>query len=132
MQNRSQHALIATTLIIALFSATNAWAMHCGNKLINKGDSQASVLKYCGEPVKKSERYVLRSGTYPSHKPGINVNNEDLISNDRYYIYGRSEVLLEEWTYNFGPSKFMRLVRFANGIVEDVKSLEYGYHEDDC
>jgi hypothetical protein len=131
MHNRSQHALTAITLIIALLSATNAWAMRCGNQLVNKGDSQASVLKYCGEPVQKSERYVLRSGTYPSQKSGININDESLISNDRRYIYGRSEVLLEEWIYNFGPSKFMRLVRFANGIVEDVQTLEYGYREDD-
>ena len=32
-------------------------------------------------------------------------------------------------TYNFGPSKLMRLVRFADGFVEDVQELGYGYRE---
>ena len=105
--------------------------MRCRNALINKGDSQTKVLENCGEPVSKNSRYVTRAGVTPEKKSGLSINGGAVGGSDRYYPYGKSEVLLEEWTYNFGPDKFMRLVRFANGIVEEVKTLGYGYHPDD-
>jgi hypothetical protein len=37
------------------------------------------------------------------------------------------DVWIEEWTYNLGPSKLMRLVRIENGFVTDVRNLGYGY-----
>jgi hypothetical protein len=47
--------------------------------------------------------------------------------------YGRrfrgfiEEVVIEEWTFNFGPQHLMRVVRLENGYVADVKTLGYGY-----
>ena len=38
------------------------------------------------------------------------------------------EVPVESWVYNFGPNKFMRKVRFENGIVADIETLGYGYN----
>jgi hypothetical protein len=37
--------------------------------------------------------------------------------------------VVEEWTYNLGPNRMMRVVRFENGIVVEVTHLGYGYHE---
>ena len=37
------------------------------------------------------------------------------------------EVVIEEWTYNFGPHQLMRVVRLENGYVADIKHLGYGY-----
>lgn len=37
------------------------------------------------------------------------------------------EVLIEEWTYNLGSHRLMRLVRLENGIVIDIRHLGYGY-----
>jgi hypothetical protein len=99
--------------------------MRCGTQLIVKGNSQAKVLKYCGEPVTKSFRYGLRRGTYPKRgKDGAWIENER-----NYDYYGRTEVLIEDWIYNLGPNKFMRMIQFTNGIVEEIETLEYGYHE---
>ena len=36
---------------------------------------------------------------------------------------------METWTYNFGPNKLMRRVRFVDGIVEEVETLGYGYND---
>lgn len=103
--------------------------MRCGSMLVNKGDSQAKVLQYCGEPVDTTSRYVIRPGTYPP-KSNVVINGKEVSGGERYVPFGRSEVLLEEWTYNFGPNKLMRRVRFINGVVEDVRTLDYGYRED--
>ena len=37
------------------------------------------------------------------------------------------EVPVEVWTYNFGPYKLMRRVRFVDGLVEEIETLGYGY-----
>ena len=42
---------------------------------------------------------------------------------DRAY----EEVVVEEWTYNFGPRRLMRQVIFENGFVRSIKQLGYGY-----
>ncbi len=39
-----------------------------------------------------------------------------------------SEVVVEEWTYNFGPRRLMRVIRFENGLVTSIRQLGYGYH----
>ena len=102
----------------------NALAMRCGNYLINKGDAQVKVLKYCGEPAQTQISLGLRSGVYRS-------SNDSFQTNDRSYFipYGRREVLVENWVFNFGPSKLMRRVTFEDGIVTRVEELDYGYRE---
>ncbi len=122
--------LIVSMLLMCLFGPLNAWAMRCGNYLINKGDSQKKVAEQCGEPTSKTSRHIIRPGTYPSEGSGLSINDERAAGNDRHYAFDRSEVLMEEWTYNLGPDKLMRRIQFANGIVEDVKTLDYGHHED--
>ena len=63
-----------------------------------------------------------RSLDHASQRSG---SREELLLNTRSYV----EVLVEEWTYNFGPRKLMRVVRFENGLVSDVTQLGYGYRE---
>jgi len=41
------------------------------------------------------------------------------------------EVPVEYWTYNFGPNKLMRRIRFVDGLVEEIETLDYGYNEDE-
>jgi len=36
-------------------------------------------------------------------------------------------VTIEEWTYNFGPSRFVRIFTFRNGSVTDIRTGGYGY-----
>ena len=124
MSKRSYPVIMVCLTLCLMLTTLPAHAMRCGNALVNEGDSQAKVLKYCGEPTTKTSRYGLRPGTYPDE------DNDAPLSAQRRYVYGSREVLVEEWTYNFGPNKLMRMVRFAGGVVEEVSTLGYGYHED--
>ena len=110
-----------------LFAAESALALRCGNKLVSRGDPMAKVLKYCGEPVTVQQRSIVRGGI-PRSKSSVNDRyafDDELLINRRSYV----EVLVDEWTYNFGPRKLMRIVRFENGLVAEVKELRYGYRE---
>ena len=123
---RRRCSTIAAALT-ALLLSSEALAMRCGNKLITKGDAQAKVLKYCGEPVQKTQRLGLRGGVYRG--TSNHVDTDGGFNRGYYYPYGYSEVVLEDWVFNFGPYKLMRRVTFADGFVEDIESLDYGYRE---
>ena len=107
-----------------------ATAMRCGNKLISEGSPQSKVLKFCGEPESTQVRSILRAG-FPRYRSKTGVGGTrataprgELLFADRAYV----EIVVEEWIYNFGPRRLMRLVRFENGLVADVTELSYGYH----
>ena len=121
------------TIILSISALTSAHAssLRCGVRLITVGDFKARVLAECGEPdhveVWEEERvYGFR------HHPGYYGIYENYEYSDRNYEYEkpyriRKLVLIEEWTYNHGPGRFMDHLRLENGIVRGIKSGDYGY-----
>ena len=101
--------LTAATLCLV---AVPAHAFPCGQRIITRGDHADKLRRYCGEPVSVERRY--------SERGYIDQFNRRL----RGYT---EELIIEEWTYNFGPRHLMRVVRLENGYVADVKTLGYGY-----
>ena len=91
-------------------------AMRCGSRLVRDGDTQTAVRELCGEPSDVQSRSLMRRPSY--------------FLNGRYYYFGDAlvEVPVEVWTYNFGPYKLMRRVRFIDGLVEEIETLGYGYN----
>jgi len=114
---------------VALLVAGPAEAFRCGSRLVSRGDPQAKVRNFCGDPVAVQERVIYRSG--PTRAPITSGLPPGVGDRDEVVAYDRSlvEVVIEEWTYNLGPRKLMRLVRFENGFVAEVKTLGYGYTE---
>ena len=113
-------ALVSTALaavLLALAVPASADGLRCGSRLVTNGDPRAKVRHYCGEPTDVQTRYIQR-------RPSFNVGG-------RYYSYGDGyvEIPVEIWTYNFGPYKLMRQIRFVDGFVDEIESLGYGYHE---
>ena len=39
----------------------------------------------------------------------------------------RSIVQIEEWVYNFGPQRFMQLLRFEDGRLKQIQDLASGH-----
>ena len=101
----------------ALTAPAHADSMRCGNQVIRDGDSRAEVRTFCGEPVDVQTRTILR-------RPVYNLQGRLVYSGD-----GLIEIPVETWTYNFGPNKLMRRVRFVDGIVDEVETLGYGYND---
>jgi hypothetical protein len=109
-------AVLAVVLLAAAFGA-RADAMRCGNRLISEGDTRSQVRGLCGEPADVQTRSILR-------RPHYTLNGRFV-----YFGDGLIEIPVEIWTYNFGPYKLMRRVRFVDGQVEEIETLGYGYHE---
>lgn len=118
---------LAIVLTITLFAASPAMALRCGNKIVSEGLTQAEVRKYCGAPASTQERRVVIAGA-PRRlsQSGIDQrSSQTLLIEERGY----EEVQVDEWTYNFGPRRFMSLIRFTNGQVTVIEDLGYGYHD---
>lgn len=107
---------IAWVFCAVFATAAHADAMRCGGRLITEGDTRSRVRQFCGEPAEILRRTILR-------RPYYDFNGRII-----YYGDGLIEIPVEIWTYNFGPLKLMRRVRFVDGEVEEIETLGYGYH----
>jgi hypothetical protein len=113
---RTSIALLASLAWFACIPQAQADALRCGNKLIREGDVRSLVRDFCGEPSDIQTRSILR-------RPVFNINGRRTFGGD-----GLVEIPVEIWTFNFGPSKLMREVRFVDGRVEEIVTLGYGYN----
>lgn len=110
MKGKGARAVLAVALMLAAMSPAHAF--RCGTRIITRGDHADKILKFCGEPISVQTRLTQRGFV---SKYG------------QYYPSLIEEVIVEEWTFNFGPHQLMRIVRLENGLVADVKYLGYGY-----
>ncbi len=91
---------------------------NCGAGDITVGDSKYRLLERCGEPLTKTADYVLHS--QPRH-------DRRYRSDLRGYGNSGAPVFREEWIYNLGSNKLMRIVRLENGRVTDVETGRRGF-----
>ncbi|ATG91424.1 DUF2845 domain-containing protein [Methylomonas koyamae] len=98
----------------ALLVAGDVLAMRCGHRLVQVGDYKTEVLEKCGEPDSVEQRRAIR-GSRLRHPYGA-------LQIDQF-----EEVLIEEWTYNFGRRKFQKLLEFEDSELKKIRDLGYGY-----
>ncbi len=85
-------------------TAVDAYGLRCGNNLVDVGDRKIDVLAKCGEPVVTDEWYEEET-------------------------FRRSSIMIhvEEWTYNFGPTRFIYILKFKNGELVEIRTGDHGY-----
>lgn len=97
--------------------------LRCKTYVITSGASQSEVLRKCGAPaniVAWDEERIMRD-TYKD----IPVQSQDELSQEPLFV--KEYIKIEEWEYNFGPTRFIHYLRFENGKLERITSGEYGY-----
>jgi hypothetical protein len=99
-----RHLLLLLPMLLA-GGAANADIMRCDGKVVSTGDRSFEVLRRCGEPSFRDEwdEYLAYH-----HLPSAHV---------------------EEWYYNFGPSRLVHVLRFRNGRLTDIDTDGYGFDE---
>jgi hypothetical protein len=114
------HKLVATAFVSSALLAAAAPALadsfRCGTKLMTDGDSMGKVEAHCGPPTDVQRREVLqRPVSWYRGRP--------------YYTSFEPVLIpIEYWTYNLGPSKLMRRLKFEDGFLVDVETLNHGYN----
>lgn len=120
-------SLVLLSLLLVLGESANAWdnrrsegSLRCSGKLIFLGDRKEEVLRKCGDPVS--------TNVYEEDRIARDLDNPYLFDyRNRIPLFVRQRVLVEEWTYNFGPTSFIRYLTFENGRLVDIELGDYGY-----
>jgi hypothetical protein len=89
----------------------------CGRRLVSNGDHMVEVKKKCGEPEFVIQRTIKRKVKVRARTPDLQAEESDEVEVD---------VLIDEWTYDLGPRRFIRFVQFENGRVIGVTTGGYG------
>ena len=103
--------MTALAFAFAVAGPAAADSMRCGTKLMTDGDPASKVEAYCGPLESIERREILRNYGY---HPGYAINSA-------------YEVSVEIWTYNFGPNKLLRRLRFEGDELVDIHVEGYGY-----
>ena len=117
--------IAAGALVIAQLGGEHAQAaegMRCGPRLVSTGDPQYVVQERCGPPDAVSQRMETRRVTDVVQMPCPSGMCARAVERT-------VEVMIEEWTYDFGKRRFLQFVQFVNGRVDRVVSGGYGYKD---
>ncbi len=125
------HTVALLMFVMFMLVSEQSYALRCGNKLVSKGDPKPKVIYLCGEPDYKE----LREVPYPEHCIGRHYDDVSPYYQRRYGYHNRryrpnvicKYRIIDVWTYNFGPRKFMRELIFRRGVVKEINTLDYGY-----
>ena len=102
---------ILSGLMIA--SGASADSVRCGSKLITEGDPIEKVREYCGEPTETQRTWMTR-------QPRFEYGGQEIP------FEGSEDVPVDLWTYDFGPNKLVRRIRFIAGKVDSIETREHG------
>jgi hypothetical protein len=108
-----------TLLLIAFFGSDVLASFRCGREIARVGDTTMEVLLKCGPPTFKEVKKIVTEGSHGKRFP---------------YGRGYDEVtqIVETWYYNCGPHKFIKILTFRGGILENIDVGNYGSGESDC
>ncbi len=127
-------------------SESLASSLRCRNKIVSIGDHKWEIQSLCGPPAfidqhqeeRISKRYIKIKKDDGNKSTGNNRKEGDGPPRDfgrnleRDYGFVDERKLLinsEEWTYNFGPDRFVRTLIFENSRLVAIDTGGYGYDE---
>ena len=104
---------IIFTICAAVLIPIPSHATRCEGGLVNEGNNKYEVHNKCGEPAFIDSRQIERVK---------NLGNGE---------FARFTVQIEEWTYDFGPNRFIRIFTFEDGKLVEMKNGIYGKSSDE-
>jgi hypothetical protein len=116
---RKIRIVVAMLVLLSSFAVSQVHAFSCGTRLVEIGNTRYDVISKCGSPDWKDsweEERIERVWGYSYTTKGLT----------RVPVATIVHVTIEEWVYNLGPTKFVRILRFENNRLVDVDSGGYG------
>ena len=119
--------VVAAVAVLAagLLVAEPAAAFRCGSKLVIEGMHEQQVIAVCGEPTtRRNLGYALRPYDFGRQR---NLGGGWTRRYDPGFSGFVEEVVITEFTYNFGPRKLMQRLLFEGGVLVEIDTIGYGY-----
>ncbi|MDP3009674.1 MAG: DUF2845 domain-containing protein [Methylococcales bacterium] len=118
-------------LLLSLIISQPALALRCGAYVINEGMDKSEVYHKCGSPTSVESHIEKRSSGHLIQNQQYYGNQKRAYPDSRFtYEQNNStqiDVIIEEWTYNFGSSRIQQSLRFENGKLMGIRNLGRGY-----
>ena len=111
--------LLLSSLLLLNNSMAADRYLRCQGRLVSIGDTKEEVLDKCGDPEKRDQWEEDQNST---------ISQIYDYKNERYMAPKviKKPILMERWTYNMGPNKFIRYLYFQNGELIKIETGEKG------
>jgi hypothetical protein len=142
--------LLSIMGMLLLIPNTYAYtSLRCNDSLVSLGDSRQDVEGACGPPTfidtKQEERTVKKyqkafkkhpdeqgqgaqNGVDKQKHKGEYWGDKRHLDRDYRLVNERTFLInIEEWTYNFGPDRFIQTLAFENGELVSITAGGYGF-----
>ncbi|HEU4578468.1 MAG TPA: DUF2845 domain-containing protein [Polyangiaceae bacterium] len=122
--------LVAGTMgaILLTASAARADSLSCNGRIVSQGDTLYQVRSLCGEPDDAQHRIETRT---VRHRVRVACARDQNPSGQCDTTVERStDVVVDEWTYDFGRQRFIRFLTFIDGRLARVQTGGYGTRDD--
>lgn len=129
MKMRLKVIIFLGVVLYSVMGAATDLNIHCGNRWIGAGVTEAEVLQYCGKPDSVYEWQEVVNQSNKSSTEGKALNEKggkDAVrqfehKNEVTYILNYSR-----WSYNQSSRQFVKYLLFQNGILVEIAAGDYG------
>lgn len=109
---------------LAVSPSARADSLSCNYRIASSGDTRYEVKAICGEPDEAVQRVEYRTLRGRVVGPCVREGSKVRCSRTEETVV---EVVIDEWTYDFGRNRFIQYVTFEQGRLVSVRSGSYGH-----
>jgi len=116
-----QCAVLAGFGLLLAVAPARADGLRCNDRLVSTGDSIYVVRSRCGEPQDATRRTETRTAR---RRVRVACGRGDTRCDQVQEV--SVDVVIDEWTYDFGPQRFVHYLTFLDGRLARVDTGGYG------
>jgi hypothetical protein len=109
--------------LLATSQSARADSLACDGRIVSSGDSRYEVRSVCGEPDDASQRVEYRTWRGRVAGPCRRLDGRIVCSDTREQV---TEVVIDEWIYDFGRNRFIEFLTFEQGKLVSIRTGGYG------
>jgi hypothetical protein len=118
--------LSALACTVFVSTTVKADGMRCDGKLVSNGDTMYDVQGRCGAPDAVRQHVELRTIRTWVEGPCFRENG---VLRCGQFVEQTIQVVVDEWTYDFGPQTLIKLLTFEQGRLLRLATGSYGIKE---
>ena len=113
--------------IMSTVMTIDCYAFRCGDEIVSRGDSAASVYQKCGRPGYQEAVQANTQGTYKGQ--GYHYGGG---YSEHQGTYQSTTEKTEKWYYNCGANDYIYVLTITGGEVKAVESERRGSGRSEC
>ncbi len=100
--------LFVSTMATSALAATSD-TLSCSGSVVSLGDFASDVVRKCGQPAYAAQR------------------EQKIVEGDLLGDHTVTTFVIDDWTFNFGPTQFQYRLLLRNGKVWRIENTGYGF-----